>query len=506
MPTIRRRRQKLWSSSCARRAGVVVVVFFFLGLSLLGCCRRRYNYYGGTPAAASSSSSPPSCSGAAAFVFLQLPQRGGIFSPALFSSESLSDHDHDNHDDTDDPKTNNENVTTLLSSSPAAAGSSSSSAREPCCCSTEQVVAVHSNLLKYVGVRPFVVLQGRPVRRRLALWTWHTRGLVLRVLHLLDPLRPPNRCINLECLWYKTLAANNRTSPIADGGLSYDLLPRFSRWVVARPFARLYPRLVHGRLEIRAAYLERAVRREIDEYNRRQRSDRNDDEHKKKQKSTKFRVMYLGAGYEVRSIKLLTGGVVDECYDLDLPDVIATKRRLLDERLRRRRPELFCVTGSTSNEDTSSLENNKNFPRLIGIDLNDVDDFERRLEEILLPRDGQDEEEEREGSVWYNIFVAEGVLMYLKDGNSGRILDACARVAAKASRASYRALNAAGGVGSTGTASLCFADRLENVTGVNMTECQAELQRASWNLVDWAPNPYMNARHIGTARLCRYGV
>ena len=305
-------------------------------------------------------------------------------------------------------------------------------------------ITIHTDVASFVGVRPFIVVRGQhPLLKKASMFIWKTRRTMLRVLHSRDPLRPQNSCINLECLWYKALVTNDKRSPLYDDGLTADMLPRFSRLVVRRPFLRLYPRLVHGRLEVRSAYLDQAILKEIDGV-------------RSENVTQKIRLVYIGAGYDTRSVKLLSRGIVDECFDLDLPDVMTMKGRLFDSRLRQRRPEL----------------RDEDLPTLVGVNLNDIDGFCEKLGAIVAAEDG---------ASWHTIFIAEGVLMYLKEGNARQVLKACAEA--------------------TESASLCFADRLDNVTDVNGAECQEELAQASWKLVDWAPTPSMNARHIGTARL-----
>ena len=53
------------------------------------------------------------------------------------------------------------------------------------------------------------------------------------------------------CLWWKAIAGNDKSSPVHDYSLSYDLLPPVTRWIVSSRLCRLYPRLHHANVEIR---------------------------------------------------------------------------------------------------------------------------------------------------------------------------------------------------------------------------------------------------------------
>jgi len=53
------------------------------------------------------------------------------------------------------------------------------------------------------------------------------------------------------CLWWKAIAGNDKSSPVYDYSLSYDLLPPVTRWLVSKRLCRFYPRLHHANVEIR---------------------------------------------------------------------------------------------------------------------------------------------------------------------------------------------------------------------------------------------------------------
>lgn len=95
-----------------------------------------------------------------------------------------------------------------------------------------------------------------------------------------------------------------------DDSLAYDLLPRGSRVLVGKRLRKFYPRLHHANVEIRTAYLDQSVTRIIDEI------------HATKEPRARIRLISLGAGYDVRSIKFRERGLVVQAIELDLPEVI----------------------------------------------------------------------------------------------------------------------------------------------------------------------------------------
>ena len=64
-----------------------------------------------------------------------------------------------------------------------------------------------------------------------------------------------------------------------------------------------------------------------------------------------------------------------ECYELDLPEVVQAKRRLLKTRLYRRRPWLRGAEGGGKKNE---------FPKLVEANFNNVDETRKALEGILL--------------------------------------------------------------------------------------------------------------------------
>jgi len=80
---------------------------------------------------------------------------------------------------------------------------------------------------------------------------WKLHRFMMKILHKFDGCKPKDSKLALACLWWKAIAGNDRTSPVYDYQLSYDLLPSITRWIVNRRICRFYPRLHHANVEIR---------------------------------------------------------------------------------------------------------------------------------------------------------------------------------------------------------------------------------------------------------------
>jgi len=293
-----------------------------------------------------------------------------------------------------------------------------------------------------VGVRPPLEAPSKTWKR-----AWNIQMKALPILHSLDKYKPPDSKLSLSCLWWKALAANDVTSPVYDDSLAYDLLPRGFRVLVGTKLRGLYPRLHHANVEIRTAYLDQSVTRIITQVHERQAS------------GIKIRLVSLGAGYDVRSIKFRERGLVDQAVELDLPQVVEAKTKILNSpRLQRRRPNLTC----------------DKFPQFYSVNLNKVDRVRSVLVEILQSSPNE--------APWHTIFLFEGVMIYLDEGVPEALLKVCSD-----------ALKATGENGS-----LVFADRLENISGGDPDIGRRELAKNGWNVTDWLPKPGL-ARHMGCA-------
>lgn len=296
-----------------------------------------------------------------------------------------------------------------------------------------------------LGVKPTKDASAKEWKRA---WVFFKR--IIPILHVFDRCKPADSSLNIACMWWKALASNDKSSPVYDNGLSYDILPKGFRLFVSSKLCRFYPRLHHANVELRTAFLDSAIKRIVDE--------------KKKQK--KIRLIALGAGYDLRSIKLLERGWVDEAYELDLNDVVVAKEKLIGpKRLLKRRPWLKSTV---------------KMPTLIPSNLNDIDNLREQLKEIVQRKnlDGSDDDS------YHTIFVFEGVMIYLDEGIPSSLLNVTSSV--------LKESNADG--------SLCFADRLENIPGGDYDLGNKELSRNGWSLTQWCPKPGL-ARHMGAASL-----
>lgn len=310
-----------------------------------------------------------------------------------------------------------------------------------------------------VGVVP-------PMDAPAATWkrAWKTFGKALPLLHLFDNYQPPDSKLALHCLWWKALSANDRNSPVHDDSLAYDLLPRGTRVVVGKKLRRLFPRLHHANVEIRTAYLDRAVIQQVESIRINNRDG-----------TTKIRLISLGAGYDVRSIKFRERGAIDEAIEIDLPQVIEAKTKILQsKRFQRRRPLLH--------QDL--------LPKFYPANLNELDQVETILLEILRGGGGVVEASSSSSSTttsrWHTIFLFEGVMIYLDKDIPAGLLERTSKV--------LHDTNQEG--------SLIFADRLDNIPGGDIDIGKEELARHGWEIVDWLPKPGL-ARHMGRARLIK---
>jgi len=209
-------------------------------------------------------------------------------------------------------------------------------------------------------------------------------------LHRFDQCIQKSSFVNLPVLWWKAIAGNRRGSPAADGGMAWDLLPPITRWIVGWPLCWLYPALHHQNVAIRTVFLDRALNETLSLM----------------EGSTA--VVVLGAGFDSRSLRLLPERARGEgkrgqdltFFELDLPEVVDQKQRVLDQRVYRRRP---------------SLAASDRHPRLIAADLNSNTSLDHALREAL-------------GSCCARqvVFLCEAVLLYLRPpGRSVEVLQQC---------------------------------------------------------------------------------
>ena len=169
-----------------------------------------------------------------------------------------------------------------------------------------------------------------------------------------------------------------------------------------------------------------------------------------------------------------------ECYELDLPEVVQAKYRLLNTRLYRRRPWLRGVAGVEKSS----------FPKLVEADFNNVDETRKAVEKILLPQPSlKNGTMDCDYDTVTNIFIFEGVMIYLDNGVPHALLRLCSETLETTSLVSM----------APSEGYLCFADRLENIPGGDPDAARAELESTGWELIDWLAKPGL-ARHMGVAR------
>lgn len=304
----------------------------------------------------------------------------------------------------------------------------------------------------------------------------------LPLLHLLDPFKPQNLDLCLCCLWWKARSASSDPSnnPVLyDEFLSYDMLPSATRLIIlpSLPFSNLlFPRLHHANVELRTAYINQAISKQIETI---QKANNN---------NVRIRMISFGAGYDVRSIRLRSTNMIDEAYELDRPEVISSKQNMMDRLLIRRRqrkknrPHKFIDVAA------------HHLPTLIGIDLNDTNNnrIPMVLRDILLGTTTTTTTQSNNSTPQcHTIFLFEGVMIYLNKGVPTELLRICSQ--------------AVSSLPSSASASLVFADRLENIdsadtsTNCRMDAARVEFNKVGWKLDEWCPKPGM-ARHMGIAQ------
>jgi Leucine carboxyl methyltransferase len=272
-----------------------------------------------------------------------------------------------------------------------------------------------------LGVRPPADVSPQVWQR-----AYRTLQYAIPLLHavtLFDPVQP--RCdttttqlfdssLNVYCMYWKALSGNDRTSPVYDEGLASTLLPTaVSRWVVQYP--HYYPRLHHANVELRTAYLDQSV----EYFAAANRQTKNMTPLSSFHRHRKIRLVSFGAGYDVRSIKLKLRHIIDQAVELDLPQVIDSKRRLFTSHRFRHKVQALGG-GSNIDNETTSIQ-----PHMIPVDLNDLERVRMALEEVFRQQDGDDDEQQHASSSYHTIFLFEAVMIYLNEGIPRALLQLC---------------------------------------------------------------------------------
>jgi uncharacterized protein (UPF0333 family) len=306
-----------------------------------------------------------------------------------------------------------------------------------------------------LGVQPTKI--NAPAKTWKRAWKIHKR--LIPILHSTDSCKPSDSSLNIACMWWKSLSGNDKSSPVYDSKLAYDLLP--SGWRNIIRLRKFYPRLHHGNVELRTAYLDNQISEIKDSIIIKDDGTTT---------TTMIRLVCMGAGYDTRGVKMLERSIADQVYELDLPDVVEAKQRLF-QRLLKRRPWL--------QKEILSM------PTLIPCDFNIISDVEKKLRTILFEQEKNDNDD----ITWHTIFVFEGVMIYLDDGIPSSLLNITSNVLKEGNL----------------DGSLCFADRLENIStpkddGDSYSSGEAELMDNGWQIMDWCPKPGL-AKHMGSAKL-----
>ena len=297
-----------------------------------------------------------------------------------------------------------------------------------------------------VGVKPCMM-----AHKNIWKFAWRFHGKILPILHWekFDKAKPKDSSYSLKVLWCKAIASMDRSSLAYDSRWTYDTLPSLSRWTLRVIPKRLFPRLHHANIELRTVYLDKMIQQEIERV----------------PPNTTIQLVSLGSGYDIRCSRIMSQCNTNtskeiEAYELDLENVIESKKLILD-RVKRRRPDSV-------------------HPTLIGIDLNEEEKVRETLADIVSKREDNNQT--------YTIFISEGVMIYLDKGVPSRLLR------------QFRDAVVLDSSNSNNMASFCFADRLDNVPGGDINAAEKELSQTGWKVVDWCPKPGL-ARHMGLCRL-----
>jgi hypothetical protein len=231
-------------------------------------------------------------------------------------------------------------------------------------------------------------------------WSWKLHSRLLPLLHV-GTLPPEDVFVNLRVLWNKALASvadpKSPAHEADDHFPTYHLLPRLSRWILFRAIpVGMYPRWFHANIELRTAYLNRALKDEIEHV-------------LQTTNKTSIELVILGGGYDTRSIRTLyryPRTVIRRVWELDFESVVASKQRLLESSLYRQVPQL----ASSCRESL----------RFRGVNLNQLEEVDSALAQIH-----QEQQQDEGDTRHHTIILTEAVLMYLDDGIPLQILQRC---------------------------------------------------------------------------------
>lgn len=327
---------------------------------------------------------------------------------------------------------------------------------------------------------------------------WKLHHKLLPVLHLFDSCRAENTFVNLAIIWLKAIVGNRKGSKLYDCGIAFDMLPSFTRNIIRFPFCWLFPNFHHQNVALRTVFLDNAVKTEI-----------KNSLLTCNEANETVQVIVLGAGFDVRSIKLMeyfkkSRKTNIEFHEIDLNSVTLQKEKMFKRFLTRRKK--FEI------------------PNLHSADLNNIEEVENCLNRI------KSNNLYNKKIVKKTIIVSEAVLLYLEKSRVFNLLQTCIKNTGSYSQ----------------EVSFCFADRFPDVESTDalsfITNSTSnvlntllistsnlekpefstknrvlELKKASsscvelaalieyfsrlnMNLIEWIPKPGL-ARHMGVACL-----
>ncbi|KAL3936903.1 MAG: hypothetical protein SGBAC_007872 [Bacillariaceae sp.] len=432
-------------------------------------------------------------------------------------------------------------------------------------------------------------------------WKWH--GRLIPLLHWQDwvetrflsrrskassaPPPPKELFVNLRVLWNKAISSLDPTSPVYEGKVatseadvdrnrdtvltatsstlsksanfwwSYRLLPPTTRWMLSIIPSSLFPRWFHANIELRTAYLNRAIDQMIDQridlweeaarkeeklvsikehvlHVQEQTSDTRHQQNQSNQilregtpRRPKIRLVILGAGYDTRSIRLLQQGRVDQVWEFDLPPVMESKRWLLQRRglWKPRIPFHQCAKGMVLTDeqlpsDTAHVDKNDNIfcstipsgetkvtqLQCIGLDLNQPDRFRSVLGHLV--KESTDKATSSSSSLegdaneWYTIVISEALFLYLEPDIPAQLLTICQNLLASSESSRVSDSHSQSQPPLDGSLAFCFADRLLEIPleqSHDMNAVQQWFGNIGWTLVDWLPKEGAT-RQMGISR------
>jgi hypothetical protein len=287
--------------------------------------------------------------------------------------------------------------------------------------------------------------------------------LVLPILHMFDDIELPNSSLCLPIMWWKALLRKSGTSssnPDDDpAAWAHDLLPPSSRWIV-RYFRNFFPPLHHQNIQLRTNFLDSRIKAMA-----------------AASKQKRIRLVILGAGYDLRTLRFLKQDIVQQAIEVDLDYIIEAKKILLDSsRFQRSRP-------------------NCRLPQMAAVDLNNIDHSNITLSKLLLSQNHDEYEDnigiegnddtanidDDDNDDIFNIFLLEGILVHLEAGTSSEILKILRSVCEQDSNGC-----------------LIFCDRIQGVDDQRLDLAQKVLAESGWDLIEFLSTP-TKTPHFGVA-------